>query len=109
MNPRPPATSEVALNPEVAEALGFILSVQNPRRRSISLKKRAAIMERDGNACFYCGSTKNLQVDHVVPLSGGGFDGEDNLVTCCQECNLDKRTMLTSTWQERKTRRKLNP
>ena len=48
---------------------------------------RALIYKRDGNKCQYCGSTKNLTIDHVIPKSKGGKDTWDNLVAACSTCN----------------------
>lgn len=37
--------------------------------------------------CFYCGTTKQLSIDHVVPLVSGGPNTRENLVACCVPCN----------------------
>lgn len=38
--------------------------------------------------CYFCGKkTKNLSVDHLVPLSRGGTDDPTNLVAACHHCN----------------------
>lgn len=39
-------------------------------------------------ACELCGSTKNLVIDHITPLSQGGDNRSDNLRTLCQSCNV---------------------
>lgn len=46
------------------------------------------IMKRDGNKCFNCSSTSNLEVHHITPLKDGGkqFD-EDNCLTLCFPCH----------------------
>ena len=49
------------------------------------------IYKRDGNKCQYCGSTKELSIDHVHPRSKGGRDTWENLVTACTKCNIKKR------------------
>ena len=58
-----------------------------------------AVKERDGNYCRYCGTYVNWQdrkgerggtYDHVMPLSKGGDEDINNLVTCCRKCNLKK-------------------
>jgi hypothetical protein len=49
------------------------------------------VRERDGHACVYCGNTKYLTLDHLVPLSRGGSNDEENLVTACRPCNSKKR------------------
>ena len=51
---------------------------------------RNRIYRRDGNECVYCGSKKNLTIDHVLPKSRGGQNEWTNLVTSCIKCNLKK-------------------
>lgn len=51
---------------------------------------RALIYKRDDHECQYCGSKKDLTLDHVIPRSKGGQDTWENLVTCCVTCNLKK-------------------
>ena len=51
---------------------------------------RARIYKRDSFQCVYCGSNKNLTIDHVLPKSRGGSNRWTNLVTCCGNCNRKK-------------------
>ena len=51
---------------------------------------RAAVIVRDGGRCRRCHSTRNLEVDHIVPVSRGGPTDEDNLETLCRRCNRRK-------------------
>ncbi|MCS6822498.1 MAG: HNH endonuclease [Microscillaceae bacterium] len=51
---------------------------------------RQNIFKRDGYKCQYCGSTKDLTLDHVLPRSRGGKSSWDNLVTACKPCNSKK-------------------
>jgi len=51
---------------------------------------RNRIYKRDGNECVYCGSKKQLTIDHVLPKSRGGKNEWTNLVACCFKCNLKK-------------------
>lgn len=54
---------------------------------------RKAIYQRDGNTCQYCGKklmTKELTLDHVLPLSLGGKTSWTNLVVACFPCNNKK-------------------
>ena len=55
---------------------------------------RAAIIVRDGGRCRRCGSARNLEVDHIVPLSRGGGSEEDNLQAMCRRCNRRKAKKL---------------
>jgi 5-methylcytosine-specific restriction endonuclease McrA len=48
------------------------------------------VYKRDNHECVYCGSKKQLTLDHVVPKSRGGKNTWSNLVTCCFTCNLKK-------------------
>jgi hypothetical protein len=51
---------------------------------------RGAIMSRDGWACVFCGTAKNLGLDHLKPRIKGGTNKPTNLVTCCVSCNASK-------------------
>lgn len=48
---------------------------------------RQNIFKRDRNACQYCGSNKDLTLDHVLPKSKGGESSWSNLATACKKCN----------------------
>ena len=51
------------------------------------------IFNRDGFACVYCGRHTDeveLRCDHIIPVSAGGVDTADNLVTACDRCNASK-------------------
>jgi 5-methylcytosine-specific restriction endonuclease McrA len=51
---------------------------------------RREVLRRDHHTCQYCGSTHNLTLDHVVPLSRAGSHTWDNVVTACERCNQRK-------------------
>lgn len=48
--------------------------------------------------CAYCGSDRQITVDHVVPIARGGKDSADNVVPACKTCNCSKRDRLLSEW-----------
>ena len=54
------------------------------------LLNRANLFRRDRGQCQYCGSTKQLTIDHVIPRSKGGKTSWTNLVTACNRCNVFK-------------------
>lgn len=54
--------------------------------KGISLT-RQNIMRRDRNRCQYCGSTRNLTLDHLLPRCRGGQSTWYNLITACSRCN----------------------
>ena len=53
--------------------------------------------------CKYCKATKNLTIDHKVPLILGGKDEFKNLQCLCKRCNGLKSDMpdkqIRSTWR----------
>ena len=54
---------------------------------------RRNIFYRDRNRCQYCGTVfpqRELNLDHVVPLSRGGSSCWDNVVCACIRCNTCK-------------------
>lgn len=59
-------------------------------RQSITREMRRAVYERDGGRCVECGSTFDLQYDHVIPVVMGGASTVDNLQLLCSRCNRDK-------------------
>jgi hypothetical protein len=48
---------------------------------------RQVVLKRDGYQCGNCGSTENLHVHHIVPLSLGGSNELGNLRTLCKTCH----------------------
>lgn len=51
---------------------------------------RREVLRRDHHRCQYCGTTKHLTLDHVIPRSRGGKHSWDNVVTACEKCNSFK-------------------
>jgi 5-methylcytosine-specific restriction endonuclease McrA len=52
-----------------------------------------ALFRRDDYLCLYCGGrflARDLSRDHVTPLSRGGQDTWNNVVTACKRCNNHK-------------------
>ena len=62
----------------------------------IGLKLRFKIYNRDNFTCQYCGRSPRkdpevvLHADHITPVSKGGGNHENNMITACRECNLGK-------------------
>lgn len=66
---------------------------------------KMGVYRRDGHKCQYCGSTRSLTIDHVMPKSRGGEDTWENLVTCCSPCNVRKsNTLLDQTNMKLRTK-----
>lgn len=51
---------------------------------------RQNILKRDQHKCQYCGTPKDLTLDHVIPKSRGGASSWQNLVAACKRCNATK-------------------
>eukprot|EP00252_Welwitschia_mirabilis_P003977 TRINITY_DN14089_c0_g1_i1.p1 TRINITY_DN14089_c0_g1~~TRINITY_DN14089_c0_g1_i1.p1 ORF type:complete len:276 (+),score=43.14 TRINITY_DN14089_c0_g1_i1:206-1033(+) len=64
--------------------------VEMKRRMKKVYLNRKNVLGRDLFTCQYCRSTKDLTVDHVLPVSRGGKWTWENLVTACSECNSRK-------------------
>jgi len=62
----------------------------NERLWRIPPVNRREVLRRDHHACQYCGSTKRLTLDHVIPRSKGGQHTWDNVVAACENCNSRK-------------------
>ena len=55
------------------------------------------LFRRDSHMCLYCGDylwSCELTRDHVIPVSRGGTDTWENVVTACRECNHYKADRL---------------
>jgi 5-methylcytosine-specific restriction endonuclease McrA len=64
------------------------------RREPIPREVRRAVFERDEGKCTECGSTFDLQYDHVIPVALGGATTVDNLQLLCAVCNREKSADL---------------
>lgn len=51
---------------------------------------RKHVFIRDDYRCQYCGSSEQLNIDHIIPRSKGGKTVFENCVTSCINCNNKK-------------------
>jgi 5-methylcytosine-specific restriction endonuclease McrA len=90
----------VLLMKNKAQALGkrvirLVNYIKLPYEKLMQTKpSRTMIYKRDGHKCQYCGSTRELTIDHIIPRSRGGEDTWENLVVACMPCNMRKGNKL---------------
>lgn len=68
-----------------------------PKAHVIPPLTNKALFGRDRNVCLYCGKQHDngdLSRDHVMPVSRGGKDTWDNVVSACRRCNHYKGSRL---------------
>lgn len=53
----------------------------------ISPAKSRRIRENIGK-CQKCGTTETLQVHHIIPVSKGGSNNQENLMVVCNCCHI---------------------
>jgi 5-methylcytosine-specific restriction endonuclease McrA len=65
---------------------------------------RLSIHDREGGLCFYCMRRTPARahcLDHVVPAVEGGRNSYRNLVSCCMDCNGQKRAQAAPDFLRR--------
>src|SRR3989337_4053358 len=68
---------------------------------SWSTSIREYVKEREkAGTCIYCGASKDLTLDHILPRSRCGPDSPDNAVWVCQSCNSSKGDRRLYEWYE---------
>jgi hypothetical protein len=58
--------------------------------RNVSSSTKKIVYTRDGGKCRCCGSTQNLEYDHIIPFSCGGNSEASNIQLLCMPCNRSK-------------------
>lgn len=85
---------------EMLESKLTMSAFTKEQRSLMTSKLRQQIKERDNFTCKFCGNSTHaepnllLEVDHIVPVSKGGYTVEDNLQTLCWKCNRSKSAKL---------------
>ena len=72
------------------------LQPQQSKRGGVPDDVKQMVWLRDGGKCQSCGSTVELQFDHVIPVALGGSDSPDNLQVLCGPCNRAKGAGITA-------------
>jgi 5-methylcytosine-specific restriction endonuclease McrA len=64
-------------------------------------ENRLLVLERDGNACRYCGDPATC-VDHITPRAHLGSDDPENLVAACHPCNSRVSSQYFDSFEEKR-------
>lgn len=87
----------------VESALRFNAITKSTKRKRCGGAKRRkwkqAISRGKFPSCHWCKMTfveiQQATIDHVIPLSRGGSNGDDNLVLACEPCNSRRKNNVT--------------
>jgi hypothetical protein len=73
----------------IGDALDIAITKTERSRHNTGVRK--LIYQRDEKKCTICGSTHDLQYDHIQPKALGGGDTVENLRLLCFSCNQRAR------------------
>lgn len=73
------------------------LALIKERPFDLSDKKIKEIYKRD-RVCVYCGNSRHLELDHIIPLKLGGNSLCNNFVLACKKCNCSKSGRDVFLW-----------
>lgn len=69
-------------------------ATENARTRYIPKNVRLEVYNRDRGECVDCGSTTDLEYDHIIPFQKGGANTTQNIQLLCQSCNRKKQNKI---------------
>jgi 5-methylcytosine-specific restriction enzyme A len=101
---RPPGANSDALTPPAGGFVSPVTAAEIRRERARARELRASAwwkrrLRRE--QCGYCGRptpSRELTMDHRVPLVRGGRSVRSNLVPACRTCNSAKKYLLPVEW-----------
>ena len=64
------------------------------QREQLPEDVRMFVWRRDNGKCVTCGSNRNLEFDHIIPVSEGGSNTERNIQLLCADCNKKKSNKI---------------
>lgn len=74
----------------------------NAQSRYIPVSVKKIVYTRDRGACQCCGSSQDLEYDHVTPYSCGGTSTVSNIQLLCFTCNRSKSNSCVCKVHNRK-------
>ena len=78
------------LRDEISAIDRLIKEESRPARQPIPGSVKLLVYKRDQGKCVHCNSDKELHFDHIIPVSKGGGNSDENIQILCQRCNLKK-------------------
>ena len=66
----------------------------NHDSRYISSEVKQNVWNRDGGKCVCCNSNIRLEFDHIIPVTKGGSNSENNVQLLCYDCNRAKSAKI---------------
>ncbi len=66
----------------------------------VSVARINSLLFKQWNLCYWCYEQLNdkYEIEHVVPISKGGTNSEENIVIACSLCNKQKHAKLVDEW-----------
>lgn len=55
---------------------------------------RNEVFSIHGKSCLCCGSSNNIHLDHIIPISKGGENSIENIQPLCRGCNISKHNKI---------------
>lgn len=65
-------------------------SIAKKCENTLTEKEWFEILEQANYKCKRCGSSDDLTMDHVIPISKGGLHTKSNIDVLCRKCNSSK-------------------
>lgn len=59
------------------------------------------LLDDHNHMCAYCGTSRAVAKDHIVPISRGGSNAIENIAPACASCNSRKASLLLSEFVDR--------
>lgn len=77
------------------------------KRKTFSQQQRKTIYKKTNGHCYLCGDFvdfDSFEVEHRIPLAGGGSNDMENLFCSCHSCNSIKRDIYPEDFNKRITK-----
>lgn len=74
-----------------------MLQTETTGRARFTKEERRRILRENQVVCANCGrplTERDMTIEHVIPVSRGGTNADENLCCLCQACNREKRDLF---------------